>query len=483
MMGEHESLCDVSQILIHPDIQVRIATNDEAVARYADLYAEGEDLPPVRVCKSTKDGKTYLIDGHHRLLAAKAAQMSMIPAAFIGELTLSDMISESIRANCRQGLALSKADRKRAAEMLCKYYPQMTVRAVAERVGLSKSLVAEVLSAWKAQSVTVCALCKASVLRLFAEDSANGWILTHDKGKERWFCCEEHRREFYAKQAEKAEARKLEKDDDAELEADDDAESDLDLESESELESVASKIEESLSWIRVEDAGAFVGETATPERLEEIRMNFARNPASWSVKACPKCGKMPLLSVEFWTGHKDVFRYYLCHSSPECGYCSTTGALTFETMVENWNSTVLSFVGAVPQENSAQIATSEFVLPDENVTVTLTENHRQCPFCGSESVLMEYQGEFSVSCSNSDCTCYPETDKYDSEAEAWENWDSRKDETEFPEKERFFWRKIKAGFRYDDLFLQVLTDPNDGQFYLSVEVCAADGTRKYFTLR
>ena len=199
----------VAQIHTHPDIQVRVAHFAEALSRYADLYAEGKELPPVRVCTSAEDGRTYLIDGHHRLLAAKIANLVEIPVTDCGILTLAEMISESIRCNCQQGLALSKADRKRAAEMLCKYYPSMSVRAVAEKVGLSKSLVAEVLNAWKAQTVTVCAMCKASVLRLFAEDATNGWCQTHDKGKERWFCSEDCRKDFYANQAEKEETARL----------------------------------------------------------------------------------------------------------------------------------------------------------------------------------------------------------------------------------------------------------------------------------
>ncbi|MBQ4438681.1 ParB-like nuclease domain-containing protein, partial [bacterium] len=195
---------DICYIHIHPDIQVRTMVSDDALERYTEIYKSGiVSLPPIKICISAETQEFFLIDGHHRLNAARAAGLKTIPALDYGEMTLAEMISESIRSNCEQGLALSKADRKRAAEMLAKYNPQITVRDAAQRVGLSKSLVATVLKEYREKTVVQCCECKATVLRLYAEDSTNGWVQVPETKRDRWFCCEDHRREFYAKQAEK----------------------------------------------------------------------------------------------------------------------------------------------------------------------------------------------------------------------------------------------------------------------------------------
>ena len=196
---------DLSNLHVHPDIQVRISSDDDALERYTMAYKDFVfGLPPIKVCVSKETGEFYVVDGHHRFEAAKRAGLTCIEGFDLGEMSLAEMISESISSNCEQGLALTRQDRKRAAELLCKYNPQITARDAAKKVGLSKSLVATILKEYRAKTVVICDECKASVLRLFAEDSTNGWVQVLESKRERWFCCEDHRREFFANQAEKA---------------------------------------------------------------------------------------------------------------------------------------------------------------------------------------------------------------------------------------------------------------------------------------
>ena len=198
----------VAEIQTRPDIQVRCGMNEDAVERYADLYREGVSLTPVSIWHD-RDGNLILIDGHHRLEAAKRAGLEEIDGYDEGTGDMSGFIEESIKANARNGLALSKADRKRAAELIYKYQPTLSVRSIADKVGLSKSLIQTIVSEVDAQTNAKCALCRAKVLKMYAEEKSSGWIQTFDNGKEFWFCSEEHRAEYWAKVQERAEAARL----------------------------------------------------------------------------------------------------------------------------------------------------------------------------------------------------------------------------------------------------------------------------------
>ncbi len=198
----------VAEIQTRPDIQVRCGMNEDAVERYADLYREGVSLTPVSIWHD-REGNLVLIDGHHRLEAAKRAGLEEIDGYDEGTGDMSGFIEESIKANARNGLALSKADRKRAAELIYKYQPTLSVRSIADKVGLSKSLIQTIVSEVDAQTNAKCALCRAKVLKMHAEEKSSGWIQTFDNGKEFWFCSEEHRAEYWAKVQEKAEAQRM----------------------------------------------------------------------------------------------------------------------------------------------------------------------------------------------------------------------------------------------------------------------------------
>ena len=198
----------VAEIQTRPDIQVRCGMNEDAVERYADLYREGVSLTPISIWHD-REGNLILIDGHHRLEAAKRAGLEEIDGYDEGTGDMSGFIEESIKANARNGLALSKADRKRAAELIYKYQPTLSVRSIADKVGLSKSLIQTIVSEVDAQTNAKCALCRAKVLKMYAEEKSSGWIQTFDNGKEFWFCSEEHRAEYWAKVQERAEAARL----------------------------------------------------------------------------------------------------------------------------------------------------------------------------------------------------------------------------------------------------------------------------------
>ena len=115
MMVQHERLpvenLSVSRIRTDGGTQPRVAVSDEVVAEYADLYRQGEILPPVTVFH---DGATYwLADGFHRYWATRKADRDVI-AAEVRPGTLRDAILHSVGANATHGLRRTNADKRKA---------------------------------------------------------------------------------------------------------------------------------------------------------------------------------------------------------------------------------------------------------------------------------------------------------------------------------------------------------------------------------
>ena len=105
---------------------------------HTQLLAESaEPWPPILVHRKTR----RVIDGMHRLLAAKLRDEHQIDARYFdGDDT--DAFLLAVRANTRHGLPLSRADRKVAAVRIIASHPQLSDRAIAATVGLAPETVA-----------------------------------------------------------------------------------------------------------------------------------------------------------------------------------------------------------------------------------------------------------------------------------------------------------------------------------------------------
>lgn len=307
----------VAEIQTRPDIQVRCGMNEDAVERYADLYREGVSLTPVSIWHD-RDGNLILIDGHHRLEAAKRAGLEEIDGYDEGTGEMSGFIEESIKANARNGLALSKADRKRAAELIYKYQPTLSVRSIADKVGLSKSLIQTIVSEVDAQTNAKCALCRAKVLKMYAEEKSSGWIQTFDNGKEFWFCSEEHRAEYWAKVQERAEAARLRILEDREPDREPRQADCASAQKHGSVPDGHSVEDENVPEVEIpQDPDDF-----SNEKLAEYRKILKDYP-------CPFCGETPLIAtyqdtIAIWCGSD-------CAMRPGTKTCST-----FEEALEDW---------------------------------------------------------------------------------------------------------------------------------------------------
>lgn len=105
----------LDKITIDADTQMRVRVDDDAVNDYRMKYAEGVDLPPIKV---VFDGVTYWPwDGYHRYFARHRNGDATILAE-VRPGTRRDAVLLAVGANAEHGLQRSSADKRRAVEAL-----------------------------------------------------------------------------------------------------------------------------------------------------------------------------------------------------------------------------------------------------------------------------------------------------------------------------------------------------------------------------
>ena len=130
----------VDRIRTDGGTQPRVVVSDEVVAEYADLYRQGDILPPVTVFH---DGATYwLADGFHRYWATRNADRDVITAE-VRPGTLRDAILHSVGANATHGLRRTNADKRKALLTLLgdEEWAQWSDREIAKRCGVHHKTV------------------------------------------------------------------------------------------------------------------------------------------------------------------------------------------------------------------------------------------------------------------------------------------------------------------------------------------------------
>ncbi|GAA1880968.1 ParB N-terminal domain-containing protein [Asanoa iriomotensis] len=103
------------------------------------LLVAVRELPPIVVHRGTM----RVIDGMHRLRAAKLRGDETIPVTFFDGDDAAAFL-HSVGANITHGLPLSLADRESAATRVLELYPQWSDRAVATATGLSPTTVSSI---------------------------------------------------------------------------------------------------------------------------------------------------------------------------------------------------------------------------------------------------------------------------------------------------------------------------------------------------
>ncbi len=128
----------LDSINVYGGTQARVATNDDAIASYADEMSQGAIFPPIVVYF---DGATHwLADGFHRYLAAKRIERPTISAeVHAGGRT--DALRHALGANATNGVYRNNADKRNATEIALEEWPDLANPVIAEICKVSVELV------------------------------------------------------------------------------------------------------------------------------------------------------------------------------------------------------------------------------------------------------------------------------------------------------------------------------------------------------
>ncbi len=91
-----------------------LSLNDTRAAQYAFAMRRGDEFPPIKV--ANVGGKLYVVDGFHRLEAARQAKRTQI-AAEIAPMSEKAAVALAINANALHGLPLSQKDKQRCFQL------------------------------------------------------------------------------------------------------------------------------------------------------------------------------------------------------------------------------------------------------------------------------------------------------------------------------------------------------------------------------
>ena len=122
--------------------QLRInGIDDELVSEYWRTMTASEGwgaFPPIAVAEIGDE--YFVVDGHHRLEAAKLAQLPEVPVEVVATDEESAFV-ESFRRNNTQGLRLSREDREHAIRALLKIFWNHSDNWIASQIGVGNATV------------------------------------------------------------------------------------------------------------------------------------------------------------------------------------------------------------------------------------------------------------------------------------------------------------------------------------------------------
>ena len=138
----------IDKIDIRSQYQIRFHLDETRVNEYAELMREGVEFSPILVGEFVgyrgpdPDPTYFLLDGFHRIEAARRAGLSEIAVNVVQVSSQAEKIEQALRANIHHGLPLTAEERRRAVMFVISCYPKETLQRLAFRCGVSKSTVA-----------------------------------------------------------------------------------------------------------------------------------------------------------------------------------------------------------------------------------------------------------------------------------------------------------------------------------------------------
>ena len=137
---------------VDPALQTRGELSQEAIDDYSELYSEGEaDMPPLEVVDV--EGTFYIVDGFHRLAAARQAGKVFIRCEVVSAEDMGQAVWLAAAANQKHGVRRSNSDKRRAVLMALNsgIGVEQSTRVLAEHVGVSHMTVSNIRREWEAE--------------------------------------------------------------------------------------------------------------------------------------------------------------------------------------------------------------------------------------------------------------------------------------------------------------------------------------------
>ena len=97
----------LSELIVDPENQIRVRFDPKTADRYASAMYEGVKFPPITI--AVLNGAPVLVDGFHRVAAAKQIGLPSLPA-IIADAKLDELLWIAAEANLKHGLALKRND-------------------------------------------------------------------------------------------------------------------------------------------------------------------------------------------------------------------------------------------------------------------------------------------------------------------------------------------------------------------------------------
>lgn len=130
----------LDQITIDDAMQARVQVDDSIVEEYAELMRAGHNFPSVEVVHDAKAKKHYVVDGFHRLAAARRAGIKTI-GAIVTDGSMDEARWLSCGANKNHGLRRTNADKRKAVRAALMARPELSDTVLASHVGVSNGTV------------------------------------------------------------------------------------------------------------------------------------------------------------------------------------------------------------------------------------------------------------------------------------------------------------------------------------------------------
>lgn len=153
MTEQKSEALDIVVLEPDPRCQVRVEMNPEAVDHYAELMKDDVKFrDPVEVFEV--DGKRCIVDGFHRVAAARQADKRFIRCVTVGSGTMDEAIGVALSKNHDHGVRRTSADKRHAVKMALDLgwgEDGGSNRKIAKRLEVSEGLVRKVRPEWEAE--------------------------------------------------------------------------------------------------------------------------------------------------------------------------------------------------------------------------------------------------------------------------------------------------------------------------------------------